>query len=118
MAPQWSSEISRIPSLILFTVFYRVYCTLFYIENDAEIFPAHYTWKVAENEFKMAFMMNKDARLILVKLFLKKKSQNQVCTILVCTLYSIKYGMFCLETLFSFQFSKVEKNGAISLLWA
>jgi hypothetical protein len=30
----------------------------FYIENDAEIFPAHYTWKVAEKGFKMALMMN------------------------------------------------------------
>jgi hypothetical protein len=30
-----------------------------YIENDAEIFPAHYTWKVAEKGFKMGFMMNK-----------------------------------------------------------
>ena len=29
------------------------------MENDAEIFPAHYTWKVAEKGFKMAFMMNK-----------------------------------------------------------
>jgi hypothetical protein len=38
------------------TVFYRVYCTLFYIENDAEIFPAHYTWKVAEKGFKMAMI--------------------------------------------------------------
>ncbi len=28
-------------------------------ENDAEIFPAQYTWKVAERGFKMAFMMNK-----------------------------------------------------------
>ncbi len=27
--------------------------------NDAEIFPAHYTWKVAEKGFKMACMMNK-----------------------------------------------------------
>ena len=26
------------------------------MENDAEIFPAHYTWKKV---FKMAFMMNK-----------------------------------------------------------
>jgi hypothetical protein len=34
-------------------------CVLFYIENEAEIFPAHYTWKVAEKWFKMAFMMNK-----------------------------------------------------------
>ncbi len=31
-------------------------CT-FYIENDAEIFSAHYTWKVGEKGFKMAFMM-------------------------------------------------------------
>ncbi len=31
----------------------------FFIENDAEIFPTHYTWKVAEEGFKMAFMMNK-----------------------------------------------------------
>ncbi len=43
----------------LLTVFYGVQCTLFYIENDAEIFLAHYTWKVAEKGFKMAFMMNK-----------------------------------------------------------
>jgi hypothetical protein len=33
--------------------------TLFYIENDAEIFPVHYTWKVSEKGFKLAFMMNK-----------------------------------------------------------
>jgi len=31
----------------------------FHIENDAEIFPAHYTWKVAEKGLKMAFMMIK-----------------------------------------------------------
>jgi hypothetical protein len=43
----------------LTTVFYRVKCTLFYIENDDEIFPAHYTWKVAEKGFNIAFMMNK-----------------------------------------------------------
>ena len=29
------------------------------MENDAEIFLAHCTWKVAEKGFKMAFMMNK-----------------------------------------------------------
>ncbi len=46
------------PSYIKGTVFYRVLCTLFYIENDAEIFHAHYTWKVAEKGFKMTFMMN------------------------------------------------------------
>ncbi len=39
------------------TVFYQVLCTLLYIENDAEMFPVHYTWKVAEKGFKIAFMM-------------------------------------------------------------
>jgi len=34
-----------------------------YIENDAEIFPAHFTWKVAEKGFKLAFMMNKLAMI-------------------------------------------------------
>ncbi len=29
------------------------------MENDAEIFPAHYTWKVAEKVLKMASMTNK-----------------------------------------------------------
>jgi hypothetical protein len=32
-------------------VFYRVKCTLFYMENDAEIFLVHCTWKVAEKRF-------------------------------------------------------------------
>ncbi len=31
----------------------------FCIKNDAEIFPAHYAWKVADKGFKMAFMMKK-----------------------------------------------------------
>jgi hypothetical protein len=35
----------------------------FYIENDAEIFPVHYTWRVAEKGFKMAFIMNKLAMI-------------------------------------------------------
>ncbi len=39
------------------TIFYEAWCTLSYIENDAKIMPAHYTWKVAEKGFKMAFMM-------------------------------------------------------------
>jgi hypothetical protein len=43
----------------LTTVFYQVYCALFCIENDAEIFPGHYTWKVAEKGVKMDFMMIK-----------------------------------------------------------
>jgi hypothetical protein len=33
------------------------------MENDAEIYPAHYTWKVAEKGFKMAYMMNKFAMI-------------------------------------------------------
>jgi hypothetical protein len=37
-------------------------CT-FCIENDAEIFPAHYTWKVADKGFKMVIMMNKLAMI-------------------------------------------------------
>jgi hypothetical protein len=32
-------------------------CALFFLENDAEIFPEHYTRKAAEKVFKMAFMM-------------------------------------------------------------
>ncbi len=40
-------------------IFIEYSAALFYIENDAEIFPACYTWKVAEKGFKMAFMINK-----------------------------------------------------------
>jgi hypothetical protein len=47
-------------------------CT-FYIKNDAEIFPAHYTWKVAEKGFKMAFMINKDTMMNSCKIILEKK---------------------------------------------
>ena len=58
----------------------------------------HYTWKVAEKGFKMAFMMNKLAminsfEIILEKYFFAKNHcEIQVRAILVCTLYSIKYG--------------------------
>ncbi len=58
--------------LITSTVFYRVQCALFYIENDAEIFPAHYTWKVAEKGCKMAFMMNKIAMIHSCEIMLEK----------------------------------------------
>ncbi len=40
-------------------IFYQVQCTLLYIENDVEIFPAHFTWKVTDKGFDIAFMMNK-----------------------------------------------------------
>jgi hypothetical protein len=33
------------------------------MENDGEVFPAHYTLKVAEKGFKMASMMNKLAMI-------------------------------------------------------
>jgi hypothetical protein len=69
------------------------------MENDAEIFPAHYSWKVAEKWFKMASMMNKLAmnycEIILEKynnFFDKNHCEIQAHTILVCTLYLIKYG--------------------------
>ncbi len=45
---------------------------LVYTENAAEIFPAHYTWKVAEKEFKMAFMMNKLAMINSCEIILEK----------------------------------------------
>ncbi len=53
-------------------MFYRVLCTLFYIENYAEIFPVHYTWKVAEKGLKMAFMMNKLAMINFCEIILEK----------------------------------------------
>jgi hypothetical protein len=42
------------------------------IENDAEIFPAHYTCKVAEKGFKMAFMVNKLAMINFCEINLEK----------------------------------------------
>jgi len=42
------------------------------MENDAEIFPARYTWKVAEKEFKMACMMNKHALINSCEIILEK----------------------------------------------
>ncbi len=58
--------------LFMFTVFYRIQCELLYIEKDAEIFFAHYTWKVDENGFKMAFMMNKLAMINSCEIILEK----------------------------------------------
>ncbi len=53
-------------------IFYEVSCALLYVENDAEIFPAHYTWKVAEKGFKMAFMMNKLTMINSCEIILEK----------------------------------------------
>ncbi len=44
----------------------------FYIKNDAEIFPTHNAWKVAEEGFKIAFMMNKLAMIISFEIILEK----------------------------------------------
>ncbi len=54
------------------TIFYQVQCAFFYIENDAEIFPVHYAWKVAENGFKMALMMNKLAIIKSCEIIIEK----------------------------------------------
>jgi hypothetical protein len=42
------------------------------MENDAEIFPARYTWKVDEIGFKMACMMNKLAMINSCEIILEK----------------------------------------------
>ncbi len=41
------------------------------MENDAEIFPAHYTWKVAEKGL-MASMMNKLAMINSCEIIIEK----------------------------------------------
>ncbi len=53
-------------------IIYRVYCTLFYIENDGEIFPVHYTYKAAEKGFKMAFIINKLAMINSCEIIVEK----------------------------------------------
>ncbi len=61
--------------------FISIFCTYhillnkvrtFYMENNAEIFPAHYTWKVAEKGFKMASTMNKLATINSCDIVLEK----------------------------------------------
>ncbi len=42
------------------------------MENDAEIFPAHYTWKVSEKGHKMASMMNKLTMINSCEIILEK----------------------------------------------
>jgi hypothetical protein len=49
-------------------MFYQ--CTLFYFENNAEIFPAHYTGP--DKGFKMAFMVNKLAMFNSCEIILEK----------------------------------------------
>ncbi len=52
--------------------YYRILSSIVCIENNAVIFPAHYTWKVAEKGFKIAFMMNKLAMIISFEIILEK----------------------------------------------
>ncbi len=42
------------------------------MENDAEVFPAYYTWKVAEKRYKMASMMNTLAMINSCEIYLEK----------------------------------------------
>jgi hypothetical protein len=42
------------------------------MENDAEIFPAHYTWKVAEEGFTIASMIDKLAMVNSCEIILEK----------------------------------------------
>jgi hypothetical protein len=42
------------------------------MDNDAEIFPAHNTWKVAEKGFKMGSIMNKLAMMNSCEIILEK----------------------------------------------
>ncbi len=57
---------SKIPYFIEYSAYFL------YIENDAEIFPAHYTWKVAEKGFTMSFMMNKLVMINSCEIILEK----------------------------------------------
>jgi hypothetical protein len=67
---------------------------------DAEIFPVHYSWKVADKGFKMASMMNKLAMINSCEIclenffFAKTHCEIQVHTILVCALHSLKCSSF------------------------
>jgi hypothetical protein len=72
------------------------------MKNDAEIFPAHCTWKVSEKGFNMASVMNTLGMINSCEIILKNKliffaknhCEIQVSTIHVCALYSIKYGKY------------------------
>ncbi len=61
----------KILSANIYCILLSIVCT-FYIENYAEIFPAHYTWKVAEKGFKVALMMNKLAMISSCEIILEK----------------------------------------------
>jgi hypothetical protein len=52
--------------------YYCILSSIVCIENNAEIFPAHYTWKMAEKGFQIAFMMNKLLMIISFEIILEK----------------------------------------------
>ena len=56
----------------VYTIFYQVQCSLFYIEKVVEIFAAHYTWNIAGKGFKMAFIRNKLAMINSFEFILEK----------------------------------------------
>ncbi len=64
------------------------------MENDAEIFPAQNTWKVAEKGFKMASMMNKLAMINSCQIILEKIKIIFLPKIIVkfrCALYLVAH---------------------------
>jgi hypothetical protein len=56
----------------LFLPYFIKYSGHFLHWNDAEIFPVHYTWKVAEKGFKMVLMINKLAMINSCEIILEK----------------------------------------------
>jgi hypothetical protein len=67
----WGNDLSIAPFDLTYHILSSIVHT-FYIENDTEIFPVHYTWKVAEKGLKMAFMMNKGAMINSCKIIHEK----------------------------------------------
>jgi hypothetical protein len=62
------------------------------MENDTEIFPARYTWKVVEEGFKMVSMKNKLAMIInSCEIILEKKICQNHCEIQVRTMLECTY---------------------------
>ncbi len=66
MKQNWQQTVVKLPYFIEYSAHF------FCIEIDAEIFPAHYTWKVAEKRFKMGFVMNKLAIIHTFEIILQK----------------------------------------------
>jgi hypothetical protein len=80
--------------VLVYRILSSIVCT-FCIENEAELFPAHYTWKVADKGIKMAIMMMINSCEIILENFKKSIFSKNHCeiwvrTILACTLHSIK----------------------------